>query len=88
MDSPTRQPGQLQIAAEQNEPILVRFDEGDPANPQNWSSWYKVWITFLLGMLALSASLGSSIISPATDTIAEIFGMSQEVSILSISLYM
>ena len=87
MASP-QQPKQSQSPPEQDERILVRFDEGDPVNPKNWSVWRKIFITFLLGMLALSASLGSSIISPATDTIAAEFRMSQEVSILSISLYM
>lgn len=47
------------------DPNLVTFSEGDPENPRNWSTKYKSWITFQLGMLALSASLGSSIIAPA-----------------------
>ncbi|KAF2084204.1 MFS general substrate transporter [Saccharata proteae CBS 121410] len=59
----------------------------DPENPQNWSWAYKCWITFQLGMLALAASLGSSIISPAEANIAAYTGVSREVSVLSISLY-
>ena len=38
-------------------------------------------------MLALAASLGSSIISPANKTIAKYVGISSEVAVLSISLY-
>lgn len=73
----------------QGERILVDWDgDNDQGNPRNWSTLYKSWITFLLGMLALSASLGSSIISPAEDTIATYVGVGSEVSVLSISLYM
>lgn len=58
---------------------IVKFEEDDPENPRNWSSVYKVWITFQLGMLALSASIGSSIISPAEDAISEYVGVGSEV---------
>lgn len=58
---------------------IVKFEENDSENPRNWSSIYKVWITFQLGMLALSASIGSSIISPGEDAIAEYVGVSREV---------
>lgn len=60
----------------------------DSLNPRNWSTGYKSWITFQLGMLALAASLGSSIISPAGSAIARYVGVSDEVAVLSISLYM
>lgn len=53
----------------------------------NWSSGYKAFITFILGMLALAASLGSSIISPAEEQIAAYTGISGEVAVLVISLY-
>jgi hypothetical protein len=69
------------------DPFLVKWDEGDPKNPYNWSLKYKSWITFQLGMLALAASLGSSIIAPAERAISEKFDVSQEVAVLSISLY-
>ncbi|KAK6607733.1 MFS multidrug transporter [Botrytis cinerea] len=52
--------------ASRDDRILVGWDgDDDQGNPRNWSTLYKSWITFQLGMLALSASLGSSIISPA-----------------------
>lgn len=69
------------------DPFLVKWDEKDPENPFNWTPKYKSWITFQLGMLALAASLGSSIISPGERAISEEFGVSQEVSVLAISLY-
>jgi len=69
------------------DPILVKWEPKDPANPRNWSASYKAWITFQLGMLALAASLGSSIVAPAEPVIAEYLGISEEVTILVISLY-
>ncbi|OJK04896.1 hypothetical protein ASPACDRAFT_19815 [Aspergillus aculeatus ATCC 16872] len=69
------------------DPNLVRWEENDPENPQNFSTAYKCWITFQLGVLALSASLGSSIISPAQTDLIEYLGISKEVSILATSLY-
>jgi len=70
-----------------HDPFLVKWDEGEQANPQNWSTKYKAWITFQLGMLALAASLGSSIISPAEETIAAYTGVSTEAAVLCVSLY-
>ena len=70
------------------DPNLVGWEENDPENPHNFSTIYKCWITFQLGMLALSASLGSSIISPAQTKLESYLGISTEVSILPVSLYM
>ncbi|KZP26647.1 MFS general substrate transporter [Athelia psychrophila] len=69
------------------DPNLVVWDDDDEGNPRNWSTGYKSWITFQLGMLALAASLGSSIISPAEEDIAAYLGVSSEVTVLVISLY-
>lgn len=68
---------------------LVDWDgEADKENPLNWSIGLKIWITFQLGMLALAGSLASSITSPANKTIARYVGVSPEVGVLSVSLYM
>ncbi|KAH8899881.1 MFS general substrate transporter [Thozetella sp. PMI_491] len=67
--------------------ILVQFDENDPENPQNWSVGLKCFITFQLGMLAFSGSLGSTVIAPAGPTISVYFGIGQEVVVLNVSLY-
>jgi hypothetical protein len=73
----------------QKDSNLVDWDgDADPENPRNWGKGYKSWITFQLGMLALAASLGSSIIAPGENAIAQYVGVSQEVTVLSISLYM
>lgn len=67
---------------------LVKWDKDDPLNPQNWTVRYKCWVTFQLGMLAFAGSLGSSITTAADDTIADYVGVSSEVAVLNVSLYM
>lgn len=59
----------------------------DKENPRNWSRSYKAWITFQLGMLALAASMGSSIIAPGQGDIARYLGVSTETTVLTVSLY-
>ena len=66
---------------------LVDWEPNDPENPKNFGTAWKIWITFQLGMLALAASLGSSIIAPAEDAISKYTGVSTEVTVLAISLY-
>lgn len=68
--------------------FIVKWDRDDPLNPQNWPVRYKWWVTFQLGMLALAGSLGSSIITPADSIIANYVGVSSEVSVLDVTLYL
>lgn len=71
------------------DPNIVDWEgDNDRENPRSWSNGYKSWVTFQLGMLALCASLGSSITSPAQNAIADYVGVSSEVVVLSVSLYM
>jgi hypothetical protein len=72
----------------ETDPNIVVWDKDDKDNPFNWPSRIKVWITFQLGMLAMAGSLASSIVSPANETISNYLGVSKEVGVLSVSLYM
>lgn len=81
-------PGDEKGPAELDPDFLVRWDQADPMNPQNWPDRYKWWVTFQLGMLALAGSLGSSIMTPADHLIAQYVGVSQEVSVLDVALYL
>lgn len=65
----------------------VHFVENDSANPRSWSPRYKTWITMQLGFIALVGSIGSSIISPAEPVIAEYTGVSQEITVFVVALY-
>lgn len=75
------------VEAKDNASFQVDWEDGDQANPRNFSFWYKSWITFQLGMLALASSSASAIISPASQAISSEFGISAEVTVLNISLY-
>lgn len=66
---------------------LVKWDDGEKENPYNFTTARKSWITFQLGMLALTASLASSITGPAQSAIAKEFHVSVEATVLTISLY-
>ncbi|KAL9593398.1 MAG: hypothetical protein Q9179_005905 [Wetmoreana sp. 5 TL-2023] len=74
-------------AKDEKEAYRVDWEDDDPENPRNWRTAYKGWLTLQLGMLALAASLGSSIISPAENAIAEYAHISPEVATLALSLY-
>lgn len=74
-------------AYQQDDPFLVKWDDKDSANPRNWKTSYKAFLTFQLGMLALCGSLGSSIIAPAENAISQEFGVSREVTVLTVALY-
>ncbi|KAL6246003.1 hypothetical protein RBB50_007156 [Rhinocladiella similis] len=68
--------------------LVVTWDgDDDKENPQNWSTSYKSWVTAQLSMLAFTASLASSIIAPANQTIAAYIGVSEDVVVLNVSLY-
>lgn len=79
MHSPSRHPT--------NDEYVVKFKDNDPGNPLNWSKYYKAWVTIQLGFMALTASLSSSIISPAEPVIAKEFHVSEEVTVLTVSLF-
>jgi DHA1 family multidrug resistance protein-like MFS transporter len=59
----------------------------DPENPQNWSRKYRWWMIMILAFMTFVVSFASSVFSTATVVTAEQFGVSQEVMILGVSLY-
>lgn len=66
---------------------LVRFNDGAPDNPKNFHPYYKAWLTWEMGMLAFVGSLGSSIMSPAEEDLANYLGVSKEATVLTLSLF-
>ncbi|GAD98454.1 bicyclomycin resistance protein, putative [Paecilomyces variotii No. 5] len=66
---------------------LVAWDKDDPANPKNFSSGYKMWMTAQMALLAFVGSFGASIISPAEATLAAEYNVSNEVTVLVLSLF-
>ncbi|KAF7195316.1 putative transporter C36.02c [Pseudocercospora fuligena] len=65
----------------------VKFDENDKDNPRSFSTPYKALITLQLGFFALTASIASSIIAPAEPVISQYIGVSEEVTVLVVALY-
>lgn len=59
----------------------------DPDNPQNWSSKFKWYTIMILACMTFVVSFGSSVFSTATIVTSEEFGVSQEVMILGVTLY-
>ena len=72
----------------EREEYVVEFDgPHDPLHPQNWPMRKKLVIAVVLGYTTLVAAFASSIFSAATRAVAEQFGVSTEVGILGLSLY-
>ncbi|KAK5937720.1 hypothetical protein PMZ80_009849 [Knufia obscura] len=67
--------------------VEVQWDKDDPGDPHNWKFAYKCFITFQLSLLALAPSFGSSVISPASQVIAQYIHVNEEVAVLNVSLY-
>ena len=86
-ENPSQPSTEKDKETDEKKAYLVEWEPDDKANPRNWSTPYKSWITFQLGMLALAASLGSSIISPAEEAIMAYTHISSEVAVLPVSFY-
>ena len=69
------------------DPNRVKFQTDDPEDPKNWSNSYRAFCTFQLGILAFSASMASSIISPSAQVLAEKFNVSENIMVFDVSLY-
>lgn len=67
---------------------IVTFDsKDDPQNPKNWSYNRKVLTTFLYGSTTMCSTFASSVFSPALPYVATQYGISSEVAVLGISLF-
>ncbi|KAK7921199.1 hypothetical protein PG985_009221 [Apiospora marii] len=72
----------------EQEEYVVEFDgENDPYHAQNWPLKKKLLTAAMLGYTTMTAAFGSSIFSAATKPVAKLFGVSAEVGILGVSLY-
>ena len=68
--------------------ILVDwYTTDDPANPQNWNSWYKAFVTFIIFLYTFGVYASSAIYTPATEQVMAKFGVSISKASLGLSLY-
>ncbi|EFW19866.1 hypothetical protein D8B26_003635 [Coccidioides posadasii str. Silveira] len=72
----------------EKEEYVVEFDgPDDPLHPQNWSMKRKVATAVILAWTTIISSFTSSIFSTVTGDVARVFGVSVEVGILGLSLF-
>ena len=68
--------------------ILVDwYTTDDPANPQNWGSWKKVWVAFVIFLYTFAVYSASAIYTSAEPQVMEKFGVGQAKASLGLSLY-
>lgn len=69
------------------DPYSVDFTPCDPFNPQDWSVAKKWYMTFLTAFSTLAVAFVSSAFSGGLEYVIAEFGISQELSILGISMF-
>lgn len=71
----------------EKDPNLVTWSENDPQNPLNWARGRKIMLLVVVSSCAFCVTNTSSIISNAYQGIQDEFGISREVAILGLSLF-
>lgn len=66
---------------------LVTFTIDDPQNPKNWSKAYKWWCTAMIASVCFVVAFCSSVVTADIEGVSKSFGVSEEVSLLTISLF-
>lgn len=70
------------------EPYMVEYNgPDDPIHPHNWPSVKKVYSCVVVGLTALSVSLGSAMFSAANPIIMETYHVGTSVAALGVSLF-
>ncbi|KIX01487.1 uncharacterized protein Z518_09213 [Rhinocladiella mackenziei CBS 650.93] len=63
------------------------YGPDDPENPQNWSSGWKLLISFQICFFNFAVYMASSIYVPGESSIMDDFGVSETVATLGLSLF-
>jgi hypothetical protein len=66
---------------------LVTWKINDPENPKNWSKAYKWWCTMVVALTCFVVAFNSAVITADIAGPSEEFHVSQEVSLLAITLF-
>lgn len=66
---------------------LVVFIDNDKDDPRNWSPAKRWFLTILLGIVCFDVALGSAIVTGDIEGPMATFGVSQEVIILTVTLF-
>jgi multidrug resistance protein len=66
---------------------LVTWKINDPENPKNWSKAYKWWCTMCVALTCFVVAFNSAVITADIEGVAEEFHVSEEVALLTITLF-
>lgn len=66
---------------------MVTFTPNDPENPKNWSKAYKWWCTMVVALTCFVVAFASSVITADIKGVVDEFGVSNEVALVSISVF-
>jgi hypothetical protein len=66
---------------------LVTFEDGDPENPKNWSFAFKWYCTMVVALTCFVVAFASSVITADIGGMAEELHASNEVALLSVTLF-
>lgn len=66
---------------------LVTFTVDDPENPKNWSKAFKWYCTMVVAFTCFVVALCSSIITASLEGPMESFGVSEEVSLVVVTVF-
>lgn len=66
---------------------MVTFAPGDPDDPKNWSHVYKWYCTMVVAITCFVVAFASSVITADIEGVAEEFGVSMEVGLVTISVF-
>lgn len=72
---------------EKTEYQLVTFLPNDPENPKNWSKAFKWWCTMVVAITCFVVAFASSVVTADIAGVQKEFGVSEEVALLSITLF-
>ncbi|PYH46261.1 MFS transporter [Aspergillus saccharolyticus JOP 1030-1] len=66
---------------------LVTFSIDDPENPKNWSKAYKWYCTMVVSFTCFVVAFASSVVTADIEGPSETFGVSNEVSLLVVTVF-
>jgi multidrug resistance protein len=66
---------------------LVTFTPNDPGNPKNWSKLYKWYVTGIVAITCFVVAFASSVITSDIAGVVKEFNVSEEVALLSITVF-
>ncbi|KAL2001498.1 hypothetical protein VTN02DRAFT_1680 [Thermoascus thermophilus] len=80
-------PAKSQATGQTEDWKLVTFKVDDKDNPKNWSKAYKWWCTMVVAWTCFVVAFSSSVITADLEGVGATFGVSEEVTLLTITVF-